>query len=107
MALNHFQCTICGEVFRSFKPVCNHCGKPANKLLAVPNGKFLAPRNDTEKSRGKSQLKDQNKIIKARSRNFKRDHELDDLIQLNDEASVERYRWLNDNGVKRKKIDDI
>jgi len=107
VALNHFQCVVCDGVTRAFKQTIEHCGKPAKKLLAAPKGKFMEPRDAVAKERGKSQLRGHNEIVKARARNYKRDHELHDLIQLNDKARVTECGWLNRDGVKRKKIDDL
>jgi len=107
MALNHFECTICCTITRSFDQSIEHCGKPTKKLLVAPSAKLMEPRDALAKDRGKSQLKGHNAIVKARARNFKRDHELNDLIQLNDKDHVSKYGWLNEKGVKRSKIDDI
>jgi len=72
--------------------------------LSAPNAKMLEPRN---KEKGLSVLKDQNKILKSRSRNHARDVELDELITTNDEKYVKQNQWIREDGRKRRKIDDI
>jgi len=107
MALNYFECKVCFTITRSFDNNIVHCDQPTRKLLAAPNAKLMEPRDALAKDRGKSQLKGHTEIIRARTRNFKRDHELNDLIQLNDKNRVNQCGWLNEGGTKRRKIDDI
>lgn len=72
--------------------------------LEAPQAKFMEPR---DKAKGKSVLKDQNKLLKERSRNHSRDQELDELITMNSKDLAVKNKWVNEDGRKRKKIDDI
>lgn len=80
-----------------------HCNQIMKKVMAPPGTKFME-KKDPEK--GKSVLKDQEKILKERARSFSRENELDDMIQSNTNDVAKRQGWLNAEGKKRKKVDD-
>ena len=107
MPIHYFKCLKCNREFRSLQefPVC--CKLKAKKQLTAPKSKFLEARDPEAKERGKSQLKGHDSLIRERARNYKRDHELHDYIQLNEKDDAKKYGWLNENGRKRKKIDDL
>lgn len=104
MGLKNYCHKVTQEVRRSMKKL-----DPAewDVVLEAPNQKFMELR-DPEK--GISRLKDQHKILKARSRNYSRDHDLDENIATNlahgMDAQVTRS-FLNSKKEKRRKIDDI
>lgn len=118
MPINRFKCDLCGFERDSMRaaPKCNHNqeeeGVPhpvreMTKILAAPQAKFLEPRDEVSKDRGKSVLKDQNKILKERARNHSRDVDMDDLIQSTPKEAAAGAKWLRADGTKRKKIDDL
>lgn len=73
-------------------------------VLTAPQTKLM---ETTDAHRGKSRQKDLTKILKARTRNYARDFEADEMIDLNNKNSLERSGFLTKEGRKRKKIDDI
>lgn len=77
------------------------------EVIIAPDGKFMISAN---KATGKSKIKDLDKQLKARARNHSRDKELDDNIQLNRMNGLDQavsQNFLNEHGLRRKKIDDI
>jgi hypothetical protein len=90
-------------------PRCNHgedytdTSLPEDmvEILVAPTSKMM------ERAGNKSRLKDQTKILRERSRNFARDHEADEMISLNDRNNLKRSGFLNKDGKRRKKVDDI
>lgn len=74
------------------------------EILTAPESKMM---EKSDAFRGKSRMKDQMKILKERSRNHARDHDADELINLNNKNSLGRSGFLNKDGKKRKKIDDL
>jgi len=103
MSLKLWKCKVCKEAVESFEKVPQHCGEPMQTCFKVPNAKFMEPRAPGQKS----VLKNQNKILKARSREHARDFELDELIASNSQDLAKKNQWITDQGRKRKKIDDI
>lgn len=75
-----------------------------DEVFQAPQAKMLEP---VSKFKGKSQLKDQQKILRARTRNHARDHDLEDLITTNSKEVVKKNKWVNSDGRKRRKIDDL
>lgn len=104
MPLRDYKCSVCDETFKSFKSAPEHCNMPAGKLLSAPQSKFMEP---TNKEKGYSKLRDQDKIVKARSRNHSRDHEIHDIIQGGQMEKARAIHWIKANGQTRGKIDDI
>jgi hypothetical protein len=72
--------------------------------LVAPKAKFMEPRH---KAKGKSVLKDQNKMLKARTREHTRDFELDELIANNSLDMAKKNKWITDKGKRRTRIDDL
>lgn len=107
MPLLKFKCVKCNEVFRTFAKDAYHCKVLAKRVITPPRSKFMEAKDDSMRDRGKSQLKNQEAILRERTRNFKRDHETDDLIQSNPQTKAVEYGWFNRDGKKRNKIDDI
>ena len=103
MPLRYWQCTKCDDVFRSKSGAPSCCDTPSKKVLTAPQIKLQT----TDEVTGKSTLQDQEKILKARARNYSRDNELDDLIAKNDSDTAKQNQWLTEAGVKRKAVDDI
>lgn len=104
MALKYFRNIISGEVIRSLKPMDLELFE---EVLVAPNQKFMISANS---EKGTSKIKDQDKMLKARSRNFSRDHEIDDNIQINKLNKLDAQvatNLLNRDGRKRRKIDDL
>jgi hypothetical protein len=118
MPLRRFECKVCGakkETLKSGIPQCDHrnlgedclgfpeaCGMV--QILTAPQSKMM---EKTDTFHGKSRQKDLTKILRARTRNFARDHEADEMIELNNKNSLERSGFLGKDGKKRKKIDDV
>lgn len=103
MPLKLFKNSETGEVKRSLKKL----DLPWKEIITEPNSKFMVAAN---KATGTSKLKDAEKILTERSRNYARDVEIDDDIAFNRangrDAQV-NMNLLNANGKKRRKIDDI
>lgn len=78
-----------------------------DEVLVPPSQKFMVTANAAT---GTSKLKDQDKILKERSRNHARNVDIDDTIQINKanglDASV-AANLLNEKGQRRTKLDDI
>jgi hypothetical protein len=118
MPLRIFTCDYCNNVKRTLGKdsyfECDH-GVDASdenfeppsamrEVLAAPTAKMMEV---IDKETGKSRLKDQMKILKERTRNYARDREADDLIQANRNNGIERSGFLNKDGKKRTKLDDL
>lgn len=104
MALRIYENLKTGEIRESLKPLPKEEWK---QILKAPNQKFMVSAN---KATGKSKLKDQDKILRARARNHSRDVDLDQTIAINRANGLEgavRRNLLNEKGEKRRKIDDI
>lgn len=115
MPMRHFKCETCGRTTRTLKadtPSCAHGSLTPEyattefmvEVLVAPAAKMM---ETIDKENGKSRLKDQQKILKARSRIHARDYEADDLIQMNKDNGIERIGFLRKDGKKRTKIDDL
>ena len=113
MALNQFECPLCGYVRESFRkdPKCNHNQDeegipipltPMRKLIAAPQAKFLEP---TNKEHGKSQLKDQKKILMERAKEHARLNDYHDLAQANSPEMAKAQGWVREDGTVKKKLD--
>ena len=115
MPLRYYRCNLCGterETLRNRIPKCNHGqeeeGTPVpltdmEEVLVAPEAKMM---ETIDKDTGKSRVKDQMKILKERSRNYARDYEADDMIQMNQKNGIERSGFLNKDGKRRNKMDD-
>lgn len=104
MALRYYKNKETGEVIRSLKKLKDASWE---EILVPPNQKFMVSGN---KALGTSKLKDSTAILTARSRNYARDHEIDDDIlfnKMNGREEAVRQSLLNKNGTRRRKIDDI
>jgi len=53
-----------------------------------------------------SRLKNMAKYVRERAKNHVQRTEMDDLIQKHGTTAAKRMGWLNEDGKKRKKIDD-
>lgn len=106
MPLRRFKCPKCETNLETLKNVLPSC--PAHglmeEILSAPSAKMM---ETTDALHGKSKLKNQDKILRERSRNFARDKEADELIQLNRENGIERSGFITKDGKKRKKVDDL
>ena len=119
MPLKVFKCPICGSIRETLKssiPKCNHNqeeeGSPVQlsemePVIQAPNQKFMV---SSDPEMGKSKLKDQEKVLRERSRNHSRDHNIDENIQINRLNGLDEQvskNFLNSKGERRRKIDDI
>ncbi|PWU06075.1 MAG: hypothetical protein C5B47_08065 [Verrucomicrobia bacterium] len=111
MPVRYFECPVCKNVVRTLKasaPFCNHgegdLSAQMVELLVAPSTKMMEKVNPAT---NKSRMKDQMKILKERSRNHARDHESEELIGLNRANGIERSGFLNKDGTRRRRIDDI
>lgn len=104
MALKYYKDLKTGETIRSLKPK-----DPLlfEEIVEAPNQKFMVCANSNT---GTSKGKDQEKMLKARARNYSRDVDIDDNIQINRlnglDAQVNK-NLLNNKGQRRRKIDDV
>ncbi len=104
MPLNYYENQETGEVKAALKPL----GEGWKQVLIAPNSKFMELKDPQT---GKSVLRNQTAILKARARNHSRDVDLDDSIQRGTLNSVSpsliKNNFLNNKGEKRRRIDDI
>lgn len=104
MPLKQFKNKATGEIKESLKP---QDPNEWEEVLVAPNQKLMESANA---ERGVSRIKGQNQMLKERARNYSRDREIDDNIQINRlnglDAQVNK-NLLNSKGEKRRKIDDI
>ena len=114
MPLRKFRCPGCGHELESFKKEveCGH-GEgydgplgytPMEIVLSAPKTKFM---ETTDEEKGKSQIVGQEKILKARARKHSRDHDTQDLIEMNPRDEAIKNGWIKEDGTKRKAIDDV
>lgn len=117
MPLRIYRCPLCKHIRETLKksiPKCNHpqCEegitvplKEMEEVIKCPNGKFMIAANTAT---GTSKLKDSKAQLLERARNHTRDTLGDENIQLNldNKLGVEN-NLLNEQGRKRRKIDDI
>jgi hypothetical protein len=92
------------ETIRSLKPQDPNLW---DEVLVAPNQKFM---ESTDSFHGKSRLKNSNKILRERARNYSRDHDIDENIQINKANGLDENvakNLLNKNGRRRTKMDDI
>lgn len=104
MALRIYKNKTTGEERKSLKVMSSD---EWDEVMSAPNQKLMVS-GDTYK--GKSKLKDQEKILKERSRNHSRDVDLDENISINRKNGLEEAvakNFLNNKGMRRRKIDDI
>jgi hypothetical protein len=102
MALKYYKHKETGEVKRSLKPLPEDTWEVQ---LSAPNQKMMVSAGN-----GKSKNKDMKKILTERSRNYARDVELDDDINVNKANGLDkqvRQNLLNEKGERRRKIDDL
>lgn len=113
MPVRYFECPECGAMTRTLKrvkPTCVHAetakSYPMEEVLVAPELKFQEYKDHVAKEKGKAQLKDQDRILRERTRSHSREHEMHDLVQSNDREEAVRNQWINEDGSVRKKIDD-
>lgn len=104
MALKFYKNKKTGEVKRSLKEL------PKDEwdvVLKAPNQKFMEVANAAT---GTSKIRGMKTILTERARNYSRDVELDDNIQVNKANGLDRQvtqNFLNEKGERRRKIDDL
>lgn len=104
MAIWMYECEECGVQFKTKRANPEHCGKISKKLMNRPSVKLLEKEDPFF---GKSNLVGSDAIFLERSRNYSRDHETQDLIEMNkDHTNPEKQGWVVD-GRSRRKIDDL
>jgi len=104
MPLKYFKNKDTGEIRRSLKSLDPELWE---EVICAPNQKFMVSAN---KATGKSKLKDATKVLTERARNHSREHDLDEVIQLNRANGLKaqvKQSFLNEKGERRKKVDDI
>lgn len=104
MPLRTFECKVCGAKLRTKFDKPLHCDVEAVSVLEAPTTKFLE-RVDFDKN--KSQMVDQQKILKERARANSRDVDTIDLIEKNPMDEAIKNKWVKEDGTTRKKIDDL
>ena len=101
MPIRLYKCSTCGFEKKALRP--QECHGPMEILLVAPSTKFLEPR---DKDRGKSIIKDQDKILKERAKDHVRANDYHDLTQTNNNAMAERIGWINEKGRVKTKLED-
>jgi len=105
MPLKLWECSLCGELFKTKVRNPTHCPEAVcREVITPPSAKFLEKINPDGTRR---QMVGQAKILRERARAHTRDVELDDLVQKNSVDVALQNRWIKDNGQTRKKIDDL
>lgn len=116
MPLRYFKCPACGhetETLRNKTPKCNHGqeeeGMPfplseMEEVLVPPNTKLM---ETVDPVTGRKRVKNQQKALLERARNYSRDKEIDELIQMNKDNELTGKQFLNKDGKRRTKLDDI
>jgi hypothetical protein len=103
MALRVYVNKVTGEEKKSLKRLSGEW----EEILTAPNQKFMVT---ADAQHGKSKIKDQDKMLKARARNYSRDVNIDDNISINQANGLKEsvaVNLLNKKGERRRKIDDI
>lgn len=103
MALRNWICKTCQEATRTFSSAPVHCDVPMILQLSAPQAKMMEARAPG----AKSVLKDQTKMLRARSRDHTRNFELDELIANNSKDIAVKNQWVTKTGRRRTRIDDI
>lgn len=104
MGLKIYKHKVTGEEKRSLKTLPS---EEWDQVIVAPNQKFMVSSNAAE---GTSKLKDSEKVLKARARNHSRDVLGDETIQTNLNNGLKesvQANLLNNQGQRRRKIDDI
>lgn len=104
MALKFYKHKVTGEEKRSLKSLPK---EEWDEVITAPNHKFMV---STDPVKRKSRMKGSDKILKARARNYARDVEIDDTIQINSKNGINgsvNKNLLNSKRERRRKIDDI
>lgn len=117
MALKTYECPSCGFTLKTLKKLeepilCedyneNYTDKCTTLIesLNCPEAKYTVIAN---KATGKRKIKDLDKALKERSRNYARDVEIDETIQINQKNQFQvSQNLLNSKGERRRKIDDL
>jgi DNA-directed RNA polymerase subunit RPC12/RpoP len=105
MALRVYKCSSCGDEVRTLKSAPEHCGKKMETTLTAPQVKFVEPRDPERK--GRSVLKDQNRMLKERAKTHVRENELNDFVQEHGVQAAKQFGWVTEKGTVRKKIDEL
>lgn len=103
MALREYRNTETGATKASLKKL----SEPWEEVLVAPAAKFMEAAN---KATGTSRLKGAEAILRKRAREHSRDVEIDDNIQFNKANGLDEQvatAFLNENGQKRRAIDDL
>ena len=104
MPLRYFKNKDTEEIIKTLK------GPPEEgewvEVIKAPNSKFM---EKTDKFKGKSRIRGITKVLIERSRNHSRDNDLADNIAINRDNNLQgvKSNFLNKNGQRRRKIDDI
>ena len=104
MPLNYFKNKKTGKIKQSLKATL---GAGWEKLISAPHSKIM---ECVDEFTGKSSLKNSEKMFRERSKNFSRNHDIDDTIQFykkNGLNSTVEQKLLNSKGERRRKVDDI
>lgn len=104
MALKYYKNIETGEIKRSLSKLDESLWE---EQLNAPNQKMMVT---ASKGDGTSKIKDLRGQLTSRARNYARDVDLDDDISLNKANGLERQvqqSFLNKNGKRRTKIDDL
>jgi hypothetical protein len=104
MPLKQYKNKNTGEIKESLKP---QDPSEWEEVLAAPNQKFMEVSNP---EKGTSKIRGQQKMLTERARNYSRDREIDDNIQINRVNGLGTQvskNLLNSKGERRRKIDDL
>lgn len=103
MALRIYKNSETGEIKRSLKVL----EEPWVEQLTAPATKFM---EKVDANNNKSRIKGLKKQLTERARNYSRDVEIDQNIQVNKVNGLDEQvtkSFLNSKGERRKKIDDL
>ena len=102
MPLRYFRNIETEEVIRTLKDLRE--ADDYEEVIIAPSGKFMVAANP---GKGTSKLKDSKAVLTERARNHNRETLLDDNIAMNrDNKLGTAHNFLNENGERRKKVDD-
>jgi len=105
MPIKYFRNKETDEVIRKLKNFDELDPEIWEEFIEAPNSKFMEGGN-----KGKSKIKDQDAILKARARNYARENDFADVYhkqRANGMDKSAKKHLLNAKGLKKRKIDDL
>ena len=103
MPLLTFRCTKCSTLKRTFQADPVHCDVLMARVLQAPQSKMMEARGERE--RGKSVLKDQDRILMERSKEDSRKNDYANFAMESGPEVAKVHGWVGSDGRVTKKID--